>query len=220
MFSNYVFDIIFVLKCKSENGNGVIPTVYLNKERCCEESSCSYMLITSMNFRSTPSKNIHIHTLQNWSCSPSWLAEFAAASDIIDVLSKIHAYVPNGIVLGDYVIECGDDEAGDEYEVYHRVRRNRWASCIFCKAFRRSPRGWRRARARERREAQQRVEAEHMSRLGSVRRSNYIHASIMKFDMVTSSNPLPVWLLIPLFGTLHSRLLIFKSIWMLLMVLQ
>ena len=26
MFSLFVFDIVFVLKCKSENGNGVIPT--------------------------------------------------------------------------------------------------------------------------------------------------------------------------------------------------
>jgi hypothetical protein len=75
------------------------------------------------------------------------------SSDIIDVLSTIHAQVPNGIVLGDYVIEYGDDEAGDDYEVYHRVRRNWWASCIFCKAFRRSSGGRRRARTRERRDS-------------------------------------------------------------------
>ncbi|KAF0903864.1 hypothetical protein E2562_029953 [Oryza meyeriana var. granulata] len=45
---------------------------------------------------------------------------FQQSSDIVDVLSTIHAQVPNGIVLGDYVIEYGDDETGEEYEVFRR----------------------------------------------------------------------------------------------------
>jgi hypothetical protein len=63
--------------------------------------------------------------------------------------------VPNSIVLGDYVIEYGDDEAGDDYEVLHRVRGNWWTSCIFCKSFG-SSRGRRRARTRERRGSESR----------------------------------------------------------------
>ena len=128
--------------------------LHLNqKKSCCEESSCSY----AGNFH-----ELQKHTQQKHPNSrPSEIdparrvdwENLQQSSDIIDVLSTIHAQVPNGIVLGDYVIEYGDDEAGDEYEVYHRVRRNWWASCIFCKAFRRSPGGRRRARARERRDS-------------------------------------------------------------------
>jgi hypothetical protein len=128
--------------------------LHLNqKKRCCEESSCSY----AGNFH-----ELQKHTQQKHPNSrPSevdparrvdW-ENLQRSSDIIDVLSTIHAHVPNGIVLGDYVIEYGDDEAGDEYEVYHRVRRNWWTSCIFCKAFRRSSGGQRRARTRERRDS-------------------------------------------------------------------
>ncbi|AQK80436.1 hypothetical protein ZEAMMB73_Zm00001d036205 [Zea mays] len=64
-----------------------------------------------------------------------------------DVLSTIHAQVPNGIVLGDYVIEYGDDDNGEDYEVFRGVRTN-WWSCIFYKAFSRSLRSRRRARER------------------------------------------------------------------------
>ncbi|KAK3156020.1 hypothetical protein QOZ80_2AG0101730 [Eleusine coracana subsp. coracana] len=118
------------------------------KKRCCEESCCSYV----GNFH-----ELQKHTQQKHPNSrPSEIdparqidwENLQQSSDIIDVLSTIHAQVPNGIVLGDYVIEYGDDEAGDDYEVFHRVRGNWWTSCLFCKAFCRSG-GRRRARARE-----------------------------------------------------------------------
>uniref|UniRef100_A0A0D9YMC7 C2H2-type domain-containing protein n=1 Tax=Oryza glumipatula TaxID=40148 RepID=A0A0D9YMC7_9ORYZ len=126
--------------------------LHLNqKKRCCEESCCSYV----GNFH-----ELQKHTQQKHPNSrPSEIdparrvdwENFQQSSDIIDVLSTIHAQVPNGIVLGDYVIEYGDDDAGDDYEVYHRVRGNWWTSCIFCKSFCRSSGGRSRARARERR---------------------------------------------------------------------
>uniref|UniRef100_M8BQX2 Uncharacterized protein n=1 Tax=Aegilops tauschii TaxID=37682 RepID=M8BQX2_AEGTA len=120
------------------------------KKRCCEESCCSYV----GNFH-----ELQKHTQQKHPNSrPSEIdparrvdwENFQQSSDIIDVLSTIHAQVPNSIVLGDYVIEYGDDDAGDDYEVLHRVRGNWWTSCIFCKSFG-SSRGRRRARTRERR---------------------------------------------------------------------
>jgi len=127
--------------------------LHLNqKKRCCEDSCCSYV----GNFH-----ELQKHTQQKHPNSrPSEIdparqvdwENLQQSSDIIDVLSTIHAQVPNGIVLGDYVIEYGDDEAGDDYEVYHRVRANWWTSCIFCKAFCRSTGGGRRrTRTRERR---------------------------------------------------------------------
>ncbi|GJN19012.1 hypothetical protein PR202_gb06239 [Eleusine coracana subsp. coracana] len=118
------------------------------KKRCCEESCCSYV----GNFH-----ELQKHTQQKHPNSrPSEIdparqidwENLQQSSDIIDVLSTIHAQVPNGIVLGDYVIEYGDDEAGDDYEVFHRVRGNWWTSCLFCKAFCRSG-GRRRAREME-----------------------------------------------------------------------
>lgn len=126
--------------------------LHLNqKKRGCEESRCSYV----GNFH-----ELQKHTQQKHPNSrPSEIdparrvdwENLQQSSDIIDVLSTIHAQVPNGIVLGDYVIEYGDDEAGDDYEVYRRVRGNWWTSCIFCKAFSRSSGGRRRAGTRVRR---------------------------------------------------------------------
>ncbi|KAG0515878.1 hypothetical protein BDA96_10G314900 [Sorghum bicolor] len=125
--------------------------LHLNqKKRCCEEDCCSFV----GNFN-----ELQKHTQQKHPDSrPSEIdparqvdwENFQQSSDIVDVLSTIHAQVPNGIVLGDYVIEYGDDDTGEDYEVFRSVRTN-WWSCIFCKAFSRSSRSRRRARARERR---------------------------------------------------------------------
>jgi hypothetical protein len=125
--------------------------LHLNqKKRCCEEDCCSF--VGDFN-------ELQKHTqLQHPDSRPSEIdparrvdwENFQQSSDIVDVLSTIHAQVPNGIVLGDYVIEYGDDDAGEDYEVFRRVRTN-WWSCIFCQAFSRSSRSRRRARARERR---------------------------------------------------------------------
>ncbi|KAF8687454.1 hypothetical protein HU200_043147 [Digitaria exilis] len=122
--------------------------MHLNqKKRCCEEDCCSFV----GNFN-----ELQKHTQQKHPDSrPSEIdparqvdwENFQQSSDIVDVLSTIHAQVPNGIVLGDYVIEYGDDDTGEDYEVFRRVRTN-WWSCIFCKAFSRSSRS---RRARERR---------------------------------------------------------------------
>lgn len=126
------------------------------KRRCCEESRCSYVGSFHELQRHTQQK--HPDSRPS-AIDPARRADWEnlqRSSDVVDVLSTIHAQVPNGVVLGDYVIEYGDgDEAGDDdYEVYHGVRASWWASCIFCKAFcRSSPPGGvrRRTRTRERR---------------------------------------------------------------------
>lgn len=126
------------------------------KRRCCEESRCSYVGSFHELQRHTQQK--HPDSRPS-AIDPARRADWEnlqRSSDVVDVLSTIHAQVPNGVVLGDYVIEYGDgDEAGDDdYEVYHGVRASWWTSCIFCKAFcRSSPPGGvrRRTRTRERR---------------------------------------------------------------------
>ncbi|KAG2319478.1 hypothetical protein Bca52824_012691 [Brassica carinata] len=52
---------------------------------------------------------------------------FQQSSEIIDVLSTIHSEVPRGVVLGDYVIEYGDDDddTGDEFEDVRTRNRRR-----------------------------------------------------------------------------------------------
>ncbi|XP_072953268.1 uncharacterized protein [Typha angustifolia] len=101
------------------------------KTRCCEESRCSYV----GNFY-----ELQKHTqLKHPNSRPSKIdpsrqldwENFQQSSDIIDVLSTIHSEVPRGVVFGDYVIEFADDESGDEYEDFHRMRGKWWISCIF-----------------------------------------------------------------------------------------
>lgn len=110
--------------------------IYLNmKKRCCEEKHCTYVGNFYELQKHAQVKHPHSHPskidpaqLLNWE-------HFQQSSEIIDVLSIIHAEVPHAVVLGDYVIEYGDAETGDEYEDYHRNRGNWWTSCISCKVF-------------------------------------------------------------------------------------
>ncbi|TVU33430.1 hypothetical protein EJB05_25247 [Eragrostis curvula] len=126
------------------------------KKRCCEESCCSYVGNFHELQKHTKQKHPNSHPSEIDPARQIDWENLQQSSDIIDVLSTIHAQVPNGIVLGDYVIEYGDDEAGDDFEVFHRVRGNWWTSCLFCKAFCRSSGGRRRARTRESRVSERR----------------------------------------------------------------
>ena len=64
------------------------------------------------------------------------------------VLSTIHSEIPRGVVLGDYVIEYGDDDSADEFEDFPGDEGNWWTSCILYHAFNnfRSSRNRRRTR--------------------------------------------------------------------------
>ncbi|WOK99885.1 hypothetical protein Cni_G08597 [Canna indica] len=115
--------------------------VYLNmKKRCCEEKHCSYV----GNFSELQK---HAQLKHPDSC-PSEIDparqmdwdNFQQSSEIIDVLSTIHSEVPHGVVLGDYVIEYGEAETGDEHEDVPPSRGNWLTSCMSCKVFRRSSR--------------------------------------------------------------------------------
>ncbi|WOL08576.1 hypothetical protein Cni_G17329 [Canna indica] len=110
--------------------------VYLNmKQRCCEEKHCTYVGNFFELQKHAKLKHPHSHPSKidpvqqlNWE-------NFQQSSEIIDVLSTIHAEVPRAIVLGDYVIEYGDADTVDEYEDFRRSRGNLWTSCISCKVF-------------------------------------------------------------------------------------
>lgn len=105
------------------------------KMRCCEEQSCSYVgnfvqlqsHMQSKHPQSHPSEIDPTHQL-DWD-------NFQQSSAIIDVLSTIHAEVPRGIVLGDYVIEYGDEDDDDDYDDFRSRGTKWWKSCILYQVF-------------------------------------------------------------------------------------
>ncbi|KAJ6329822.1 hypothetical protein OIU76_008615 [Salix suchowensis] len=105
------------------------------KKRCCAEEQCTFMGTYS---------ELHEHAqIEHPNARPSKIdparqldwENFQQSSEIIDVLSTIHSEVPRGIVLGDYVIEYGDDDTGDEFEDFPGDEGNWWTSCILYQVF-------------------------------------------------------------------------------------
>jgi len=105
------------------------------KKRCCAEEQCTFM---GTYFE------LHEHAqIEHPHARPSKIdparqldwENFQQSSEIIDVLSTIHSEVPRGIVLGDYVIEYGDDDTGDEFEDFPGDEGNWWTSCILYQVF-------------------------------------------------------------------------------------
>ncbi|URE01618.1 hypothetical protein MUK42_19515 [Musa troglodytarum] len=121
--------------------------VYLNmKKRCCEEKQCSYIGNFTELQKHAQLKHPHSRPSEIDPAQQLDWENFQQSSEIIDVLSTIHAEVPHGVVLGDYVIEYGDAETGDEHEDFPRSRGNWWTSCISCKVFHRGSRNRHRSR--------------------------------------------------------------------------
>ncbi|KAL8521660.1 hypothetical protein ACS0TY_011973 [Phlomoides rotata] len=123
--------------------------MYLDqKKRCCEEEKCrftgTYVELQKHaqveHPHACPSKIDPARQL-DWE-------NFQQSSEIIDVLSTIHSEVPRGVVLGDYVIEYGDDNSGDDFDDFPGDEGNWWTSCILYQVFEnfRTSRNRRRAR--------------------------------------------------------------------------
>ncbi|KAF5461519.1 hypothetical protein F2P56_017613 [Juglans regia] len=125
--------------CRGEVTGWVVvdkARLYLDeKRRYCEEEQCKFMgtYLELQNHarlehpHARPSKIDPARQL-DWE-------NFQQSSEIIDVLSTIHSEVPRGVVLGDYVIEYGDDETVDEFEDFPGDEGNWWTSCILYKVF-------------------------------------------------------------------------------------
>ncbi|KAK4422403.1 hypothetical protein Salat_1822600 [Sesamum alatum] len=105
------------------------------KKRCCEEAKCSF---TGTYLELQKHAQVeHPHACPS-KIDPArqldW-ENFQQSSEIIDVLSTIHSEVPHGVVLGDYVIEYGDDNSGDDFDEFRGDERNWWTSCILYQIF-------------------------------------------------------------------------------------
>lgn len=105
------------------------------KKRCCEEEKCTFSG-TYLELREHAEVE-HPHACPS-KIDPArqldW-ENFQQSSEIIDVLSTIHSEVPHGVVLGDYVIEYGMNDSGDEYEDFPGDDGNWWTSCILYQVF-------------------------------------------------------------------------------------
>lgn len=125
--------------CRGEvNGWVVIEKAreYMDqKKRYCEEERCSFVgtylelqkHALEEHPNSRPSKIDPARQL-DWE-------NFQQSSEMVDVLSTIHSEVPRGVVLGDYVIEYGDDDTADEFEDFPGDEGNWWTSCILYQVF-------------------------------------------------------------------------------------
>lgn len=130
------------------------------KQRCCEERHCSF--VGDYLGLQEHAQVVHPHSRPS-EVDPArkidW-EHFQQSSEIIDVISTIHSEVPHGVVLGDYVIEYGDDDTGeDDYEDFPGDDGNWWTSCILYQVFEnfRASRNRRRARVAESRRGQHRA---------------------------------------------------------------
>ncbi|XP_020210503.1 uncharacterized protein LOC109795412 isoform X2 [Cajanus cajan] len=161
------------------------------KKRCCDEVHCtfkgSYLDLQKHaeleHPHARPSKIDPARQL-DWE-------NFQQSSEIIDVLSTIHSEIPRGVVLGDYVIEYGDDDARDEFEDFPGDEGNWWTSCIlYLDHFRRS-RNRRRARISNARRGNHRLSYDTSnSDEGSVASVEYADYRIEEIDdeFVSSAN--------------------------------
>ncbi|KAF9616640.1 hypothetical protein IFM89_030874 [Coptis chinensis] len=132
---------------------------HLNKKtRCCEEAHCAF--IGNYLELQDHAKLKHPHARPS-KIDPARQLDwdnFQQSSEIIDVLSTIHSEVPHGVVLGDYVIEYGENDMQDEFEDFPGDEGNWWTSCILYQVFDnfRASRNRRRSRANETRRGRQR----------------------------------------------------------------
>lgn len=125
--------------CRGEvNGWVIIENARQNldqKKRCCEEDQCKFSgtfleLQKHAQVEHPDSRPSRIDPARQL----DW-ENFQQSSEIIDVLSTIHSEVPRGVVLGDYVIEYGDDDTTDEFEDFPGDDGNWWTSCILYQVF-------------------------------------------------------------------------------------
>ncbi|CAI9784745.1 unnamed protein product [Fraxinus pennsylvanica] len=99
------------------------------KKRCCEEEKCSFIGTYLELKKHAQIEHPHARPSKVDPARQLDWENFQQSSEIIDVLSTIHSEVPRGVVLGDYVIEYGDN-SDDEFDDFHGDKGNWWTSCI------------------------------------------------------------------------------------------
>lgn len=129
------------------------------KKRCCEQERCAFVGTYLELQKHAQLEHPHARPSKIDPARQLDWENFQQSSEIIDVLSTIHSEVPRGVVLGDYVIEYGDDDSGDDFEDFPGDEGNWWTSCILYHVFDnfRASRNRRRSRATESRRGSRRL---------------------------------------------------------------
>ncbi|KAL4372028.1 hypothetical protein AHAS_Ahas06G0224800 [Arachis hypogaea] len=129
------------------------------KKRCCDEVKCKFMGSYLELQQHAQLEHPHARPSKIDPARQLDWENFQQSSEIIDVLSTIHSETPRGVVLGDYVIEYGDDDSRDEFEDFPGDDGNWWTSCILYQVFDnfRSSRNRRRARVGDTRRSNRRL---------------------------------------------------------------
>lgn len=105
------------------------------KKRCCEEEKCSF-IGTYLELQKHAEVE-HPHAFPS-KVDPARKLDWEnlqRSSELIDLLAMIHSEVPNGIILGDYVIEYEEDNSEDDVDDFHGDEGNWWRSCILYQIF-------------------------------------------------------------------------------------
>ncbi|KAK3437409.1 uncharacterized protein LOC104437237 isoform X2 [Eucalyptus grandis] len=125
--------------CRGEVTGWVVideARVILNdKKRCCDEFRCLFSGTYSELRKHAQVEHPHARPSKIDPARQLDWENFQQSSEIIDVLSTIHSEVPRGVVLGDYVIDYGDNDTGDEFEDFPGDEGNWWTSCILYQVF-------------------------------------------------------------------------------------
>ncbi|XP_039050746.1 uncharacterized protein LOC120191962 [Hibiscus syriacus] len=104
------------------------------KKRFCEEEHCTFTGTYSELQKHAQLEHPHAHPSRIDPARQFDWENLQQSSEIIDVMSTIHSEVPRGVVLGDYVIEYGEDESGDDFDDFPGEG-NWWTSCILYQVF-------------------------------------------------------------------------------------
>lgn len=149
--------------CRGEVSGWIVvdrARVHLDeKKRCCDEVQCSFTGSFLELQKHAQQEHPHARPSKIDPARQLDWENFQQSSEIIDVLSTIHSEIPRGVVLGDYVIEYGDEDTADEFEDFRGDEGNWWTSCILYQVFDnfRSSRNRRRSRVGDTRRGDRRL---------------------------------------------------------------
>ncbi|KAL5977770.1 hypothetical protein ACLOJK_036778 [Asimina triloba] len=105
------------------------------KQRCCEEEQCKYVGNYLELLRHAEQSHPHARPSEIDPARQLDWENFQQSSELVDVLSTIHSEVPHAVVLGDYIIEYGEDDRTVDYEDFPGDDGNWWTSCILYQVF-------------------------------------------------------------------------------------
>lgn len=105
------------------------------KKRCCEEEKCPFTGNYSELQKHAELEHPYAFPSK---VDPARILDWEnlqRSSELVDLISMIHSEVPNGIILGDYVVEYEEDNSEDDGDDFHGDEGNWWRSCILYQIF-------------------------------------------------------------------------------------